>query len=40
MLHEQECLINQMNEAYHEFDAKLLDLRSDKIKMDVEVMID
>ena len=37
ILHEQECLISQMNEAYQEFDEKLLNLRSDKIKMDVEV---
>ena len=37
MLHEQECLINQMNEAYLEFDEDLLKLRSDKIQLDVEV---
>ena len=37
MLHEQECLINQMNEAYKEFDLELVKLRTDKIQLDVEV---
>jgi len=37
MLHEQECLISQMNEAYKEFDVELVQLRSDKIQLDVEL---
>ncbi|KAL5270283.1 hypothetical protein ACHWQZ_G001132 [Mnemiopsis leidyi] len=37
MLHEQECLINQMNEAYKEFDLELVKLRADKIQLDVEL---
>ena len=37
MLHEQECLINQMNEAYKEFDIEVVKLRADKIELDVEV---
>ena len=37
MLHEQECLISQMNEAYKEFDKEVVKLRTAKIELDVEV---
>ncbi|XP_063689304.1 cilia- and flagella-associated protein 44-like isoform X22 [Bolinopsis microptera] len=37
MLHEQECLISQMNEAYKEFDKEVVKLRTAKIELDVEL---
>ena len=37
IIHEQQCLIEQMHEAYKAFDAQLLALRADKIEKEVQV---
>ena len=37
MLHEQKCLISQMNKAFKEFDKEVVKLRTAKIELNGEV---
>ena len=37
LLHRQQCLINQMKEAYEEFDKELKVLRGSKVDLDVKL---